>query len=394
MRRLCLVSTLSFACFESAGTVEGAASTSGGEDSSFGDPASGTASEQTSSTSSGQDGFGTGGATGTSSHDETTETSAAETDTSGGIGQRVVLEIDVGVSGAHDDFPLLVRLDPDRITYGETLPQGQDLRFRAADETLLAHEIESWNPAGESWIWVLVPRIDLQNDHIFMDYGDPDVVDALDPSEVWSPRYVAVWHMRPGADEDLLDSSPNAAHLPQSAGGLVPGLVGSAATLAASETLVAPDLPALIPTEALTVEAWIRTTRFSEASIVRSNVFELWARELGISAGEPALDLALELDDSFVSHPVVSPANEWTYIAGVFDGVFERAQITVDDQDHIEISTAGHGLLPAAQTPLTIGTALAGEVDEVRIATQPFEPMYLRAQYLSNTDQLVDFAYR
>ena len=72
------------------------------------------------------------------------------------------------------NFAVLVELDSTRINYALTQNAGQDLRFVDADGTLLAHEIETWNESGTSYVWVSVPQIDASSgsDYIWMYYGN------------------------------------------------------------------------------------------------------------------------------------------------------------------------------------------------------------------------------
>jgi hypothetical protein len=108
-----------------------------------------------------------------------------------------------------DDFPVLVSLDggPNgRIDYSQTQDQGQDLRFIDADHvTVLDHEIESWNEAGTSYVWVKVPRIDpaSNEDFIWMYYGNPATPDGQNARRVWSHGYRAVYHLH----DDFEDST-------------------------------------------------------------------------------------------------------------------------------------------------------------------------------------------
>ena len=58
------------------------------------------------------------------------------------------------------DFPVLVRLSPASVhgfAYADCLFDGADLRFTDAAGELIPHEIDTWNTAGESLIWVKVP---------------------------------------------------------------------------------------------------------------------------------------------------------------------------------------------------------------------------------------------
>ncbi|MBW2280900.1 MAG: DUF2341 domain-containing protein, partial [Deltaproteobacteria bacterium] len=90
------------------------------------------------------------------------------------------------------DFPVLVTLNPSRIQYGQTQPNGEDLRLYDSDGTTrLAHEIEQWNPGGTSYVWVRVPLIEGSNpaDSIWMEYGNPHAADGQDPDGVWESGY-------------------------------------------------------------------------------------------------------------------------------------------------------------------------------------------------------------
>ncbi len=95
------------------------------------------------------------------------------------------------------DFPLLVRLNASRTDYGLAAPDGADLRFVGPQGQPLDHEIESWNPAGESLIWVRVPTINAlsDSDYVWMYLGNPAATDTQNPAGVWSADYAGVWHL-------------------------------------------------------------------------------------------------------------------------------------------------------------------------------------------------------
>ena len=116
-----------------------------------------------------------------------------------------------GYAGASTltNFPVLVALaagSPPGFDPADCAAGGSDLRFADADGTVLAHEFESWNPSGTSYIWVRVPRLAGTTTQLSLYYGaDPAELPAVAASDVWS-RYAAVVHGGSG----LSDSSPNA----------------------------------------------------------------------------------------------------------------------------------------------------------------------------------------
>ena len=65
--------------------------------------------------------------------------------------------------GVNESFRLLVRVSPKAIAgfdYADVLSAGKDVRFVTADGTVLPHELDTWNPAGESTFWVLLPKLE------------------------------------------------------------------------------------------------------------------------------------------------------------------------------------------------------------------------------------------
>ncbi|MCI0627552.1 MAG: DUF2341 domain-containing protein [Acidobacteria bacterium] len=54
------------------------------------------------------------------------------------------------------DFPALVVLDSALVDYSTIRKEGTDLRFVNAQGQVLSHEIEQWNPAGRSYVWVRI----------------------------------------------------------------------------------------------------------------------------------------------------------------------------------------------------------------------------------------------
>ncbi|MGN0846336.1 MAG: hypothetical protein ACI4RA_03000, partial [Kiritimatiellia bacterium] len=61
------------------------------------------------------------------------------------------------------DFPVLVRLAEGKMPgfkYDDFhLADGRDLVFLDSEGNIIPHEIDTWNPDGESLIWVCVPEV-------------------------------------------------------------------------------------------------------------------------------------------------------------------------------------------------------------------------------------------
>ena len=115
------------------------------------------------------------------------------------------------------DFPVLVRLSAARNAFQYAkckLQDGGDLRFSDSEGNLLAHEIDTWNPAGESLVWVKVPALNAST-KIVAHYDCAYPVAALPKTQVWSNGFVGVWHLNESA-RPLLDSSASGVHFTKS----------------------------------------------------------------------------------------------------------------------------------------------------------------------------------
>jgi biopolymer transport protein ExbB len=140
-----------------------------------------------------------------------------------------------GGSGDLTDFPVLVAVQDPQIMAGAR--QNEDnVYFVAADGTTrLAHEIEKWTPGTNEIIaWVKIPRVSEAADTVFyVYYGAPAPGGPVDPAQVWSNGYVAVWHLaeppgQAGGINDSTNGNDGTAHSSMQANDLVTGKIGDA----------------------------------------------------------------------------------------------------------------------------------------------------------------------
>ena len=92
------------------------------------------------------------------------------------------------------EFPVLVRLaagSPAGFDYADCAADGSDLRFADAAGNLIPHEIDTWDAAGESLVWVRLPAV--TNGAAFAMYYAADDPGAAAAEDVWS-RYAVVIH--------------------------------------------------------------------------------------------------------------------------------------------------------------------------------------------------------
>ena len=116
------------------------------------------------------------------------------------------------------DFPALIKI-PDGLTgfdYKESTADGSDLAFCSADGKPLAYEIDTWNPEGDSYVWVRVPEL-TKATTISVKWGDSQIQQPGNSetskllNSVWSDDYLAVWHFskfRKGVTRDSQNGLP------------------------------------------------------------------------------------------------------------------------------------------------------------------------------------------
>ena len=105
------------------------------------------------------------------------------------------------------EFPVLVVMTPERVNnYAGFNADGSDLRFKSGNLSL-PYEVEKWNPAGTSYIWVKVPSIAADTDAITMVWGNTNSVLAQGGEAVFNADYLGVWHLNATTAEGLYYNS-------------------------------------------------------------------------------------------------------------------------------------------------------------------------------------------
>ena len=292
------------------------------------------------------------------------------------------------------DFPVLVLLNPGRIDYEEAKADGADLRFFDRDNNPLPHEIEHWEPGGESFVWVKVSEIDANDDFFVMRYGNPTAPEAEDAPAVWS-RYLAVWHLADNpASELVVDSTGNhngslseGNDVSSGQGPLAAGMIfdGNEAVL------VEPDA-ALDLTDSVSIESWVNpleTATFYRHILSKGGAnspYTLQASNIGTDA-ESVLTIRNQGIGAAAAVPHVPPG-EWTYFAGTYDEDAIRVYV-----NGMPGATADlFGPMKVNVEPVDIGRQFVGSLDEIRIAAEAFNQDYIRVQNRSMRDQLLSFS--
>ena len=94
------------------------------------------------------------------------------------------------------DFPVLVRIPANSGIYQTAGEGGANLRFTDSfGVNAYPHEVDTWNPAGESLVWVKIPE--LKKDFEFRLYCSGE--DTTEAKDVWS-GCSGVWHLNEAKD--------------------------------------------------------------------------------------------------------------------------------------------------------------------------------------------------
>lgn len=183
---------------------------------------------------------------------------------------------------AQTDFPALVRIP------AATAGTGTGLAFFSEDGALLPHEVDTWDPDGESLVWVKIPT--LANNETFYAYYRHDTgADFANPAALWSD-YIAVYHLNePGNGvQPAYDSTAHQlngtsdSHNLAVAKGIIGAARSPAQTLTGSDTagrILVPYRKELdITGQNLSVSFWVRPTKSPKWAY-------LMGRRFGDSAG-------------------------------------------------------------------------------------------------------------
>ena len=114
-----------------------------------------------------------------------------------------------GGSEVQTNFPVLVRLSTSisGFTYSDFYADGSDLSlvdigFVDAEGHGLAYDIDTWNPSGESLVWVNLP-IMTNNIEFAMWYRSSKTGKALNSDNVWAD-YTGVWHLNESGNGNIM----------------------------------------------------------------------------------------------------------------------------------------------------------------------------------------------
>ncbi len=323
------------------------------------------------------------------------------------------------------DFPMLVKIKADMpkgFQYKYANSDGSDIRFIDSNGEILAHEIDGWNPDGESRIWVKVPEY-RKGATITMCWGElvgktpPPVKDVKD---VWS-AYVGVWHMTDGTNTKNGNKGKFGETKLEEVEGIVGrayrktegGSIGPILWSYDSETRAA--LSALSEVNTFTVSCWIKLNNGAAGG----NAQILGTRRSYINNNEAAWGVGFEKEASLKQSKRVKMvyaaqphlwtrelpiSNEWCQLTFKYSKVGYPAEIWADGKNYMSVVSSANpaylgygisfgGLVNNNTTGNTIyqyGT-LSGAIDEIRILPDNSTESWIITEYEQVVKTLFEF---
>lgn len=315
------------------------------------------------------------------------------------------------------DFPVLVHLTGSDFNFSRAQANGGDVRFTDSDgTTLLNHEIEKWDKAGqEAWVWVKVPQIDAGSttDSIYM-YSMNLAAPALPATaaeQVWSNGYVMVHHLdeTASAGSVVYDSTSNSLDGQNNADSTVsaPGIAGDAFSLAATGGAGPYDYVRVpggtgsdttLDLTSLTLEGWFKPSSSSSGDWSIHGGAQFGTSSMLTRFGAVIGDWTDGSGVAYTTTPMT--VGQWSYIVGTadYDSGANFTSIAAYT-DGVSEKTGGRSGVFYTQGSYYIGNSkdfpgsrgFPGAIDEVRLSSVARTADWVEAQFLSMTGDYVTF---
>lgn len=327
-------------------------------------------------------------------------------------------------NGVLSSFPVLVKVSESSIPgfrYADCLKEnGGDLRFSDADGNLLDSEVDTWNTADESLVWVNIPSF--ASNSVIKAYYGWDFAPNVESMNVWTNGYLGVWHL----DEDtspLKDATGggkswtrDAKHVDMvSLGGA--GIVGNAPEFAmksetsGSETvyngyLSLKDNGNKFSGKRMTVEMWAyqREDKATNRRLLYKKDKDLafdFNLQYSSKSSQSTLTFSfvqtnMQEEVSMVTNSVRARyqgegVNVWRHYAAVYDSVDAQSLLVYvngansgSSDDSVAVNQ-GYSIVPSGGSVylgnLSSKRAFPGKIDEVRISSVARSAGWLRTTY-------------
>jgi hypothetical protein len=288
---------------------------------------------------------------------------------------------------------------------------GRDLRFVGADGAPLDHEIDLWNAAGTSWLWLRLPKLAPGQTTLWLYYDNP-AAPAPGAQAVWPEPYAGVWHLS-GSGKDSTAHGFDGAQM--AGGSFTAARMATGLLLDGSKRehiTLKSDIKLVAGAPGCTFSAWINPTKIedSDNGMIIMTVgkwfngnhnsytdFNINAAGQMISHVDPGPNMAASGYSRILSDPGFIKTNEWAWVTYVVDlparqeRFFKNGQLVSTKPPPAGKAWAA-SFIDMVSTRVVIGAEedvvshwYTGTMDELRLEKGMRSPAWIVAQYRSMT---------
>ena len=282
---------------------------------------------------------------------------------------------------------------------------GYDLRFwtnATFTGTPLNYEIDTWNTAGSSYVWVQVPTLAIGTS-IWATWGDP-----LNTSQqayttngaTWNSGYAGVWHL---AQTNAFDSTVNTNNLANTSVTTTNnGPFGAPAAHFSgnpSKLEIASSASLTLPVT-ITMSTWVRYTSIPDvnyACLIEKQYSPNYDYCMMIKKADDKLSsyfyfTGVQRSIDGGTGAAIAP-NVWTHLESTWDGVTIRTYINGATNQALAASSYGwtgpDGIFDLGHSKWDSGRWLIGDLGETRVSSVARDANWVWAEYMNMASNTV-----
>ena len=304
---------------------------------------------------------------------------------------------DIGITSALTNVQVLVTLNSERIDYSQMASDGSDLRFSDPTGIELPYEIQTWNPTGDSIIWLRIPEIPAAGSsvYILMHWGNANAPIAQNSMAVWSNAYDSVWHFE-DSNETLLDVASD-KHATDFGTDSVDGHLGKARDFNGADRISISPVALDCVSNAVSFSLW----QFGD-NIQPQNDYLFYGespvgREFSVSMPWDDKNVYWDAFGNYDRIYKIADAEAWKGQWNHWTFTRDGGNMAIYLNGELWHSGSGKTRTYTALSIFNIGADADGNnnydgiIDEFRIAGTAHSSDWIKAQYLSMTDALLRF---
>lgn len=312
------------------------------------------------------------------------------------------------------DFPVLIRLPAGNFSFNQSQAQGKDIRFISSKGTLLPHEIELWDSAGNNAaVWVSVDTLwgSSTTQSITMYWGNPTPSSPLTTEPVFATTkgFEGIWHLGEAPEDTVRDATPNHYN------GISPdtarpqqesGIIGKCKRFNGTSDFVTMPNTATSTlnfqaNDYYTVSAWISLDTIDSMPhlIIAKGYSQYFLRCTYFPTDTPFWEFsAFSSGNSWEASTTTAAAREWTHLTGVREGSRHLLYCNGTLVDSTPSNYVSPDLTRSTTSDITIGRFMElvtlpnntssycyfkGAIDEVRIDQGARSAAWIRLCYIN-----------